>query len=78
MTFDKWPAGTTREVIEKLLKSGEVERTSWDRARLKFAPDGSALDPWGRPYHFVVDPECGLTVQSCGPDGIKDTEDDLR
>lgn len=78
LAFDKWPAGTNREVIEKLLKSGEVEPTSWDRAKLKFAPDGSALDPWGRPYDFGVDPESGLQVHSCGPDGIKDTEDDLR
>lgn len=74
----KWPAGENREVIAKIRTGGEWERELLGRAKLKFAPDGSALDPWGSPYIFGVDPDSGLTVQSFGPDGIKDTEDDLR
>lgn len=73
-----WPAGENREIFAKLLNGGEKERELLGKCKLKFAPDGSVLDPWGRPYHCVVDPESGLTVQSCGPNGIKDTEDDLR
>ena len=74
----KWPSGENREVIAKLLNGGDRERELLGRSKLRFAPDGSILDPWDRPYLFVVDSESGLKVQSCGPDGIKDTEDDLR
>jgi Type II secretion system (T2SS), protein G len=75
--FGNWPAGDNRQVIEKLRTGSEKDREFLGRSNLKFAPDGSALDPWGRPYLIAVDPETGLAVQSCGPDGIKDTEDDL-
>lgn len=72
-----WPAGENREVIAKLLNGGVRERELLGRPKLKFAPDGSLLDPWGRPYVFGVDPEYGLTVQCSGPDGIMGSEDDL-
>ena len=73
-----WPAGENREIIAKLLNGGDKERELLGRYKLKFAPDGSVLDPWGRPYVFGVDQESGLQVHSCGPDGIKETEDDIR
>jgi hypothetical protein len=46
---------------------------SWITRRM---PDETGLDPWGRPYW--LDRRTGsLTVGSSGPDGIRNTADDV-
>ena len=48
-----------------------------DRSRLKLAADGSAIDPWGRPYLMRVSGEKRLVVWSAGPDGVAGSRDDV-
>jgi hypothetical protein len=46
------------------------------------APAGEALapsDPWGNAWRVTVDPVSGRArIESAGPDGSFDTEDDVR
>lgn len=77
MDSDGWPLGDNREIVEKLSETREDRGAFLDRSKLTLASDGSAVDPWGRPYFFVITPGSGLTVHSMGADGIKGTKDDL-
>lgn len=74
----EWPAGENREVVGTLTKPREGGREPFlKRRNLEVAADGSAVDPWGRPYLMEVRGEKGLIVWSAGPDGVRGTEDDL-
>jgi hypothetical protein len=77
---EAWLVGGNREVIEKLTKLRENGSPAYMPygTKLRLAPDGSAIDPWDRPYLLEVTEGKGMKVWSAGPDGERDTKDDLQ
>ncbi|MEK7951677.1 type II secretion system protein GspG [Luteolibacter soli] len=73
----EWPAGGNREVMATLLKGREDGGGGYlNRGNVRLGADGSALDPWRRPYLMEVRGE-KMRVWSAGKDGVSGTGDDV-
>lgn len=73
-TFDGW---LMEEAIEDYVEARGVLPTSIDE--VPGLESGTLLDRWGRPYRVEIDHRAWeLIVISDGPDGVADSDDDIR
>ncbi len=66
--------GSLPDSLDVLTAAGDMEGGS------AIIPDGIwrvPVDPWGNPYEYSRLDEGGFSLRSRGPDGIRDTVDDL-
>lgn len=82
--IDRWAAQHEAEAIARMVRSRAQMSNSLplpsefkDYLRRNWRGGKQGLDPWGNWYYLVVTRD-SITVGSAGPDGERNTEDDIR